>query len=162
MKKKLLLITAIILLAGNYLSAQQLDVKWTSQQIYKNSEDGFFSYYIGKNKQNIYAKYTNAGKSTNNIKLIAYDVETMKRKSEVTLMDRKAPNKKYKGMRHYKSMVFDNIIYIFWAKDEKNKLELYVESFDENLKRNNPLLKVYEVNYEKSKAKKGGLLLMGS
>ncbi|MBA3899934.1 MAG: hypothetical protein H0X62_06950, partial [Bacteroidetes bacterium] len=165
MKKSLMLLLSIFLLCGNILNAQYLDINWSKKQIYKNSLDGFFNSYIGYNSQYVYADYHNLSVRKKNIKklnIMAFDKNTMKVVGKLELIDPKTTKEKYKSMKYYKTLTFENIVYVFWTKQNKNKTELYAESFTNLLKRSNPLTKVYEVDDIKGNDKAPALFIMGN
>ena len=56
----------------------------------------------------------------------------------------------YKNLEYHKTIVYNDKIYVFWidrsdAKSEKKEI-LYCESFDENLKKEKKLKKIYTAN----------------
>ncbi len=54
-------------------------------------------------------------------------------------------------MDYYKSVVFEDRVYVFWLKESKGKEELFVECFDDRLKRTNNLRKIYELTSNKDR-----------
>ncbi|MDP2385865.1 MAG: hypothetical protein Q8M29_05820 [Bacteroidota bacterium] len=170
MKKTILLFFAI-LLTGAISQAQDLDVKWADKMMYDNKMEGFFNHFIDANSKYIYAQYTNLAlrpkKAERKMKIVAYDKTTMKKVADVPLRgfrENQASVKKYEGLSYYKTLVFENVIYIFWRKEGKKKEELYVESFDSKLKSIAKIKKIYELpNPDSKKARaRQSLVVMGN
>jgi hypothetical protein len=165
MKIKLLGVVAFLTIICTSSFAQYLDIKWSEREIYKNGLNGEFDGFIGSNSSYIYGKMTNFSSGDVNLKqfsLVAFDKNTMKKVTQNKIIDPKKPNKEYKGLAYQKTVVFENIIYVFWTKYSKQKTEVFAESFDTKLKRSNPLKKVYEVAHDKSKAKQSEVMIMGN
>ena len=143
-------IYAALAALGLFLNAhsQDIEVKWSEQFIYDNKVDGFFDYYIGTNKDFVYAKFSdlvlNANKPDSKIKIIAFNKKTMEKAGEIRLLGYGQDSKK-KGMKYYKTLLLDNNIYVLWTKETKNAIEVYAQSFDSKLKSLNDLKKVYEI-----------------
>lgn len=150
-------ISLVFLLATitNGLFAQQLDLKWSNKLEYNNSDEGFFDDLIGENDKYVYGKYTanrNSG-SIYKLMIVAFDKNSMQQKKKVKILgfeENKSQAKKYDDLKLYKTVVYEDVLYIFWYKVSKDKEELFVQSFDEELKVKKQLEKVYEVkNYKK-------------
>lgn len=171
---KRIIIVATIILFANLLKAQDLNANWSDKELYKNKETGFFDDFIGSNSKFVYAKCSKipafrrasskAGEKKSKINIIAYDKITMKKVADATILDLSngATSKKYDGLRYYQTIVFENIIYVFWVVDNKTKDELYVQSYDAKLKKLNPLKKIYELTSSKGDLKKAELFVMGN
>jgi hypothetical protein len=65
-------------------------------------------------------------------------------------------------MKYWKTIVLENTIYVFWSKDSKEKDEIYVQSFNAELKTANKLKKVYEIKTEKGADKQAETLVLGN
>jgi hypothetical protein len=134
------------------INAQDLEIKWSEQFIYDNKADGFFDYYIGTNKDFIYAKFSNLALNFNTadskIKIIAFDKKTMEKRGETRLLGYGKDTQK-KGMDYYKTLILDDVIYVLWTKELKGLVEIYAQSFDNKLNSVNDLKKVYEINVSK-------------
>lgn len=146
MKTKTLLL--LFVLSYALINAQSVDIKWSEKFIFDNKKDGFFDEFIGSNDQYIYAKFTNLAlnpkKKDKKIKLLVFDKNTMKKIGE-------APLKGYGGAideddyDYYKTVTLNNVTYVFWTKEARNVVEVYLQSFDYKLKKINALKKVYEL-----------------
>ena len=155
---KKLIITSLLLLGlwGVNLQAQKIDVKWSEKQYYDNKGDGFSKFIIGSNSKFVYAYYerlrlTNRRKQGDKIKIVAFEKNSMKRVSDVPLIgfpENIAESRNFDNLDYYKTIVFEDIIYVVWKKDlhdKKNTEELYVQTFNQNLKKLNGIKKVYEL-----------------
>jgi hypothetical protein len=160
------MLTLLVMVFSGVLTAQKLDIKWSDLQSYSNKEDGFFSYYVGGNSKYIYAMFANQtrGIRKQRLKFVAFDSKTMKKVSDATVVDRRnaEEKKKFQGMRYHKTLVFEDILYVFWIKENKERDELYVQTFDAKLKSLNKLKKVYEISSKKKATKKPELFIMGN
>ena len=137
----------------DFISAQDLDLKWSEKIIYDNQKDGFFQEFINSNSKYIYAMFTNytfsGVKKAKKIKIISFDKDNMKKSADVSLVGYKenlASKDQYKGLVYYRTIVFEDLLYVFWRKETKEKEELFVQSFDGKLKSLNPLKKIYEIS----------------
>jgi hypothetical protein len=151
------------------LAAQDLNVAWSERQLYENKKDGFFDDFIGSNSKYVFAKYNNLAyrprKANRKIKIVALDRVSMKEMASVAVVgfpENEATKAKHIGLDYYKTIVFENVLYVFWVKDTKNRQELFVESFDAQLKRVNQIKKVYELNSDSKSKKKAALFVMGN
>ncbi|MFL5753196.1 MAG: hypothetical protein ACJ76F_07310 [Bacteroidia bacterium] len=151
------LLLILIALTGK-ISAQDLDLKWSETQIYDNKADGFFDSYIDANSKYVYAKFHKNARSVkkeeSKMKLVAFDKTTMKKAADGPLVGypENAANKdQYKGLKYYKTIVFEDVVYVFWIKETKEKEELHVQSFDNKLKVKNKIKKIYEVSNNQSR-----------
>ena len=160
--------TALILLVLTScgLFSQSADLQWSDMQTYDNKLDGFFSHFIGGNEKHLYAFFDNRQRSLKKrkIKFVAFDSKTMDKVSDVTLYDKKNPqeSKAYEGLYYHKTLVFNDILYTFWTKENREKDELFVQSFDAKLKPLNKLKKIYELSSGKKSTKKAELFVMGN
>jgi len=156
MRKSLVLGALMTILLGMSLYAQELKVTWSDNQQYSNKTDGYFDYFVGVNSKYIYAKFTNAARHRNQKpRLVSFDKKSMAKVGTVELLDlTKDPKAQYDDLEYYKTVIFDNILYVFWTNDMRGKKELYVESFDAELSPLNPLKKIYELKYDTKNKKK--------
>jgi hypothetical protein len=162
MKKQIALICSISIISF-FTYAQSLDLKWSKTMMYDNKLDGFFNEFIDANSKYVYAKYNNLAikpkKANRKIKFIAYDKNTMEKVAEARVKgygDGKTEQQKFDGLNYYKTLVFENVIYSFWIREEKQKEELFVETYDAGLKLIAPLKKIYEISSNTSKRSKYG------
>ena len=155
MKKISAFILVIALSIGSLVFAQKVELKWTEKMLYDNKLDGFFDAMIGSNSKYIYAKFSNLSlsskKTNNNMSLLAFDKKTMKKVKEVEVIsadENNNKNSKYKDLYYLKTIVFEDLIYVFfkkWDKSAKDGREaLYVQTYNGNLKKLNRLKKIYE------------------
>lgn len=146
--------------------AQSVDLTWSEPQKYDNKLDGFFSHFIGGNDKYLYAYFDNRQRSVNKnkIKFVAFDSKTMEKIGDATLIDRKNKEdvKNYSGLYYHKTLVFNDVLYTFWIKENNEKDELFVQSFDAQLKPLNKLKKIYELSSGRKSAKKAELFVMGN
>ncbi len=152
--KKIIVLLFICIYA--HVNAQSVKVNWSELQTYDNKGDGFFDYFIGANSKYVYAKFNKMAwkpaKANSKIKIVAFDKVTMKQVATKAIRGYKengGKSDKYEGLEFFKSIVFENSVLLFWKKQVKDRYELYAESFDEKLGKNQKLKKIYEV------AKKG-------
>lgn len=162
MKKAIWILSVLMISLSSFLKAQ-IDVNWSETMMYDNKLDGFFEEFVGSNSKLVFAKYDDLkrrrNKTTAKAKLIAYDKHSMEKVGEATFIDIKKDKKgaeKYKGLKYYKTVVFENLVYVFWKKeaskggmfkkDVKAKDELYVQTFDGKLNPLQKLKKIYELS----------------
>ncbi len=169
MKKAIILLFLSTVFFTPFLKAQDVNIAWSEKQLYSNKADGFFDYFIGSNSKFIYAKFHNLAikrsKADRKMKIVAFDKETMQKAGEVGLIGFKENAKyvsKFDKLVYYKAILLEDIIYVFWTKDVKNKQELWVESFDSQLKLLTPIKKVYELNSDSKSKKRSSLFVMGN
>ena len=145
--------------------AQELTAKWTPKLTF-DSKTLFFQNYVDNNSKFIYAKYGQFGIGANKkLKLVAFDKITFKQVAEVPIKgfpENEANKKELNDLDYYKTIVFENVIYVFWMKENKEKDELYVQTFNANLKPQNKLKKIYELKTTKGDKKKAELFIMGN
>ncbi|HKC68530.1 MAG TPA: hypothetical protein VKG26_09880, partial [Bacteroidia bacterium] len=156
--KKVAVALAFILFA-NLIIAQDLAGTWSGMETYSKKGTGFFIDFVGSNSKYVYSK----SRMGRQLILVSHDKNNMKEVTSVALFNPKETKdpSKYRGLRYHKTIVFENSIYVFWLVDSKAKDELYVESYDGNLKRLNPLKKIYELSSSKTDLRKAELFIMG-
>lgn len=159
-------ILAIVATFCNVVFAQNIDVKWSEQQVYDNKEDGFFNYFVGGNSSYVYAKFSNYSalstkKANKKIKIVAFDKNTMNKVADVELKGY-TKNEKLDNLDYERSVIFDNVIYVFWTNKDKgaSSREIYVQSFDAKLKKLGKLNKIYEFAYDKKGANKNSFFIL--
>lgn len=168
MKKVILLIAICSVLFFTKTTAQKLSVQWSEKQFYNSKSDGYFNSYVGGNSKFIYAKFTEVHpkrrKSDTRIKILGFDKTTMKKLGDVTLLDVKneESKNKYKDMLYFRTIVFENIVYVFWTKETKTEKELYAESYTNKLKPNMKLKKVYGLKFGERRDKQGQFIVMSN
>lgn len=165
MRKQFVFLFVIAQLCG-YVFAQSIDVKWSEQQVYDNKEDGFFNHFIGGNSSYVYAKFSNyttmnVKKVNRKIKIIAFDKTSMKKIADVELKGY-SKSDKFDKLDYERTVVFDNIVYVFWTNKDKgaSSREIYVQSFDAKLKKLGKLSKIYEFAYDKKGANKNSFFIL--
>lgn len=145
MKKTLSIL--LFVLSAIVSPAQGIDLKWSETFIYDNKKDGFFDAFVGSNSEHVYAKFSNMalspGKKNKKIKLVAFDKKTMKKTGEAELKGYRG--KDTEDLWYYKTVAVNGQVYVFWTKESKSVVEVYVQSFDERLRKVNGIKKVYEV-----------------
>lgn len=156
MKKNLLTLGFIFSLITVF--SQDLKMTW-SPEIKMTNKTGFFSNIIGKNDNYLYVKYITLSK----IRIAAFDKISMKEKFSAPIKgfpENKATKADFKGLQYYRTVVFKNSVYIFWIRENKEQDELFVQSFDANLKSLKPLKKIYELKSFKGAKKKAELFIL--
>ena len=171
---KKLLFVFILALSLSILKGQDLGATWSDMTLYTNKTTGFFDDFIGSNSKYVYVKCSKipafhirsrkAGEKKSKINIIAYDKLSMKEVANATIFDlsKDGTKAKYGNLSYYKTIIFENTLYVFWISDEKKKDELYVESYDSKLKKLNALKKIYELSSTKSALRKAELFVMGN
>lgn len=157
-------LVVVLCLALSYLHGQELTVKW-SQKMEFDSKKLFFNEYIGANSKYIYADFSQSGLSRKKIKLVAFDKQTFKQVAECPIKgfpENEMNKKELKDLLLEKTIVFENLIYVFWIKENKEKDELFVQTFNSNLKPQNRLKKIYELKSTKGDKKRAELFIMGN
>jgi hypothetical protein len=169
MKNRTLLLTLLAAVVFSCAHAQEVSTAWSEKQMEDNRHDGFFKEFLGSNSNSVFATYTNIKpfktSAPKRVKILAFDKTSMKKVAAVSLKgfkENESSDKKFIGLSYYKTIVFENLIYVFWTKDSKNKEELYVQSFDGKLKPLNPLKKIYELASAPKSKKKSELFVMGN
>jgi hypothetical protein len=155
--KKQLLITAFIFTAFHFF-AQEMKMTW-SQEVKMTKKTGFYNSILGRNDNLLYVKFSSYSK----IRITAFDKMTMKEKFTVPVKgfpENKATKADFKGLDYYRTIIFSNSVYTFWIKESKEKDELFVQTYDANLKMSKPLRKIYELKSFKGAKKKAELFIM--
>lgn len=164
--KKNILSCLLSTVAFSWLYAQQAEVRWSDKQTYDNSLAGFFQEFLEGNSKFIYARMSNYSRTKGGFKkIVAFDKKTMKEIHSATVEDKdKDPmaEKVYKDMAYYKTIVFENVVYIFWLKRGSGKEELFVQTFSSDLKPQKQLKKVYELVTLPKTVKDAAMLVMGN
>lgn len=148
------LITILLLTIQYKVFSQNLTLKWTDKIEYSNKKDGFFNQMIGENSSYIYATYTNTGGSygVEKLALVAFDKNSnkiVKQKKVFGFKELQQQNKEYKDLQFYQTLVYEKVIFIFWTKKSKDKEELFIQSFDNELTEKQKLKKVHEIRFDK-------------
>ncbi len=154
MKKVILFFTIIILFNGVKLNAQTLDIKWSAPIPFDN-ELGRLAGQKGANSKKLYVKF----ESDKKYKLIAYDKNTLDKVNEVVVWDKRTANKKMGDYGWYKTIVFENSIFVLWYKESRKMDELYAACYDNNLNLIFDFKKIYEIASEKGKEKKAEIFI---
>ncbi len=166
-----LIITTIILLAfiGLYGQKSELSIKWSEMQEYNHKAEGYFDNIIGSNSKYIYTINNIAQnkrfRNNNKLKIVAFDKNSMQKISDVGIKgfkENEADNKLLDDMYVQKYVIFEDVIYVFWTHESREKDELFVQSFSNKLKIIAPLKKIYEVKSKKGDKKKAELLVLGT
>ena len=155
--KKQLLIIAFIFTAFHFF-AQEMKMTW-SQEVKMTKKTGFYNSILGRNDNLLYVKFSSYSK----IRITAFDKMTMKEKFTVPVKgfpENKATKADFKGLDYYRTIIFSNSVYTFWIKESKEKDELFVQTYDANLKMSKPLRKIYELKSFKGAKKKAELFIM--
>jgi hypothetical protein len=138
--------------------SQDLSLKWSEKFKYDNRKDGFFREFLGSNDKYIYTLSNNfaikAKKANKQVGLAAFDKTTMKNIARVSVKgakSNKANQADYSDLKYFKTVIFNDEIFLFWLKriDSKNdkKDELYVESFTPELKQIKKIKKIYTCKF---------------
>jgi hypothetical protein len=159
--KKLILIHLVLLitLTPKVSFSQDLGLKWSKDMVYQNKIDGFFKQYITSTDESIYALYTNLsaiGNGEEKLKIVSFNKHSLNKESDAALKgypENNATKFDYKGLDFLNIHVMDGHFFVFWnkfniTKSEKTE-ELYVETFDLNLKRVGNLKKVLTAKLDK-------------
>lgn len=120
--------------------AQDLDLSWSESKVYSKKVDGFHKYFIGTTDNYIYS-YSGPYLKAKTRALICHDKLTMKqvKKLELSGFDDKSRNEKLKDKEYHRTIIIDNKLHIFWTsmdgkKSKNGTRDIYVETYDENLK----------------------------
>ena len=164
MKKVIAPFLLCILLSSIHLQAQEVKMTWSEKQIYKNSLDGFFNSFVGGNSKYIYARFTNVSRrKSDHVRLVSFDKKTMVRENMVELFEGdKTEAAQYSGLVYYKTVIFEDLICVFWTNDSKGKKELYVQSFDASLAPHAAMKKIYEMSFDPKSKKKPAFFVLGN
>lgn len=162
MKKEHFFLLAILFFSFN-IQAQDLKIKWSETMAMKSkkSPDGFFHSFLGETDKFIYARFNkvkNFSKSVLNEqqKVVAFDKETMKRKSAIELIGYPTINKEakqYKNLSYHKTLFYNDYIYFFYTSKDKESKHLLVKGYSPDLKLLKPLTVVATVKAFNKKQK---------
>lgn len=164
--RQIKLLAALFLIVGTTFG-QELNIKWSKALPLKNEIDGFFVEFLEQNDKFIYAKFASRKRATQ-YKIVAFDKNSMKKIASVGVIgyeENKKDHKKFKGLSYYKSIIYDNHIYVFYtAYNKKKKVTQYlVKSFSPNLKEMKPLTVIEQKKLATDKKKKGeSLFILGN
>jgi hypothetical protein len=164
MKKGIAL--ACMLFVGVISFGQTLNLEWSEKFEY-DKEEGFVNQLIGESDKYVYANIydfktkllDDNSKLKIKCKLIAYNKTTKKVELSANLMgfpDTKSSEKVYSNLEYYKSVIQNNIIYVFWYSQQTVSMlisELHCQTFDLTLKPLQPLKKICELPCSVDKVK---------
>ncbi len=149
--KKLIYLLFISTFYLQSVSAQNIELKWSSKMKYKNSKDGFFESYIGSSENAVYGTFKNitsysssSKKKVKKLKLVAFDKKTMKKIDEFTLKNSrdKSRSSKIKGLNFEKIIVLNEHILIFWSKYSSGQYEIFAETLNLDLGKKDKMRKI--------------------
>lgn len=164
--RQIKLLAVLFLLVGKAYS-QDLNIKWSQALPLKNNIDGFFVEFLEQNDKFIYAKFASRKRATQ-YKIVAFDKNSMKKVASVGVIgyeENKKDHKKFKKLTYYKSIIYNDNIYVFYsAYNKKKKATQYlVKSYSPNLKEMKPLTVIEQVKLPSDKHKKGeSLFVLGN
>jgi hypothetical protein len=164
MKRTLRFLCTMLLFIGVKLQAQEVNATWSDKQIYTNKLDGYFDYFVGGNSKYMFARYTNIARHrSDHIRLVSFDKKTMERLNMVELFEGdKNLAAQFKSLEYYKTVIFEDLICVFWTNEMKGKMELYVQSFDADLKPHSSMKKIYDIKYDSKSKKKPAFFVHGN
>lgn len=145
---KFTVLSVAILLTKNTI-AQNFNAIWSGKLKY-NYKEGFYNCVIGENNSNVFVEL-NRYKGFFRHKLFlqkikVFEKSTMKEVTTKTIYYKKdSKYEKYKGLKHFKSYLSGEVLYDFWLKDEDGALQLFVASYDANLKPIKKLTKLHSI-----------------
>ncbi|MCJ8291723.1 MAG: hypothetical protein HRT58_04640 [Crocinitomicaceae bacterium] len=161
--KHLNLLTLLLVLAASSMGwAQDFDLQWSEKKTYENKEDGYFTGFLGSNEKYVYTIYNNLTTTKRNAKkkrvdLVAQNKETMEDVHRIKLRgDKDDPGRKVAldGKAYHKTIILEDVVYVFWTLTEKNVTEIYAEVFDADLNQLIPLTEVYSITYPEVKKRR--------
>jgi hypothetical protein len=132
---------------------------------YSNKEGGYFKQFINANSHYVYSLNTDLvvlrksnGKRDINMALYAYDKNSLTQKHSVQLRgkDNQKRSELLKGKVYLKTIVQEELVFVFWEETEKKTVSVFAESFDYNLRQVEKLKKVYSYD---GKYKTGAIVL---
>ena len=135
---------------------QDIHINWGQEMVLDNKVNGSMDYILDANSKYIYTMWTDLGGRGKLRKIIAFNKSTMKPAQEVGLYgykENKKDKKLKKDLSYDMTVVYENALYVFWWKYNKTNSELYVESFDTELKKIASLKKIFEVAVDKKSDK---------
>jgi hypothetical protein len=164
MKKNLLLLSCIILINSTFLLSQEVKATWSDKEIYANNQDGYFDSFVGANSKFMFARFANVSRHrSDHLRLVSFDKKTMARVNMVELFEgNKAQASQFKGLSYFKTVVFEDLICVFWTNEKRGKIELYVQSFDSDLAPRASMTKVYDFTFEAKSKKKPAFFVQGN
>ena len=130
------------------IQAQKLSAKWSDRMILDDKVDGFFGEIAGGNEKYIYARFNNGGVGA---KIIGFDKKTLTKqfKAEISgFNSNKKDEKKYKNLNIYQTVVYEDVIYVFYKSYDKKESKILVRSYTPELKELN-VLKVVTTQKDK-------------
>ena len=145
--------------------AQDFELNWTKKKHYSNKEDGYFVRFLGSNDSYVYSMYNNLTTTKRNSKkkridIVAQnkesmnDVHRLKLRGEKNDVDREIV---LEGKEYHKTIILEDIIYVFWTKEVENVMEIYAESYDSDLNPLIPMTEVYSITYPEVKKRLFGV-----
>jgi len=165
MKKQIVLLLGIVLFGANVF-AQDFNVKWSDPLVYNDNKDGFFHSYLAGNSKTTYIMLYSTSKKGRftgvykKMKIVGLDLKSKKKVSEIGLFGYSANDKKsHKGLQFDEAVIFEDEIHVFWKKWSKKSVEVYMESFDSQLKRKGKLKKIYAQSFNKKLDKQPGVFV---
>jgi hypothetical protein len=154
MKIKFLL-TLFSTLVLRILVSQNMDISWSNKMRYDNNF-GYFNSIIGENDNYLYAKFSLYSGffriKQRKITIKAFDKKTMKEVNSTVIYDKKS--KKFDAFDHlnyHKTVVLNNIIFVFWINDKHNSEELFVSTYSIKMMPIKKLKKIYELKKEEGR-----------
>ncbi len=176
MKTFKLLAIALFVFVGTNVQSQDINLKWGKAYEINNSKNGNLSDVIGQNDKYIYGMFLDLAGRGKKRKLVAFDKNSMSIVKEAGLKgfkENKKDKKLKKKLSYYRTVIYDEVIYAFWEKSTKTANEIYVESFNSDLKKISSIKKIYQLKKDKKADKfpesfilsnrdvKGGKILIG-
>lgn len=147
MKTKFFATIALVLAICLNSFAQEAEINWSEKIAVDGKKTGFMESIVGEKDELIFIEYTNSTNSKASYRLASYNKESLREINSVDVagFTKSASSAKdpYDNMTHYKTVVLDEVIYVFWKKKvSKTVDELYAESFDLQLNQAFPLVQV--------------------
>jgi hypothetical protein len=161
--KYLNLITLLFIFTASSIGwAQDFEMEWSEKKIYENKEDGYFTGFLGSNDKYVYTIYNDLTTTKRNAKkkrvdLVAQDKESMEDVHRIKLRGDKENNSRIvalDGKEYHKTIILEDVVYVFWTETEKNRTDIFAEVFDENLNQLIELTEVYSITYPEVKKKR--------
>lgn len=149
---KLILFFSVLFLQGN---SQEIGFQWTNPITIKGSEGGIFDHVVGQNSEFTYIVNRELRSSVRygTVYLHAISNNGKKLSHSILLRDKKSDS--HEDMKLTRIFIQEDNIFVFWEKENRENLEVYVQTFDSRLKKGQALKKIqqYPVS-EGSKVKK--------
>jgi hypothetical protein len=149
--KKLIYLLFLLAFPLQNISAQNIELKWSSKMKYKNSKDGFFEHYVGSSENAVYGTFKNynsnkvsSKKKIKKLKLVAFDKNSMKKINEFSIKNSsdKSRSSKTKGLNFEKIIVLDEHIIVLWSKYTSGQYEIFAETLDLELGKKDKIRKI--------------------